>query len=138
MRIKNLMGYFNIITGILCFFYFSFQYLPIIKSRIKAHEWISVKITAYRPIASQTDTSPDFTSINTPAVMGICAVSQDLLSDGIFNYGDILIVPGLGVYTVMDTMNIRHKKSIDILVYTRNQEKIVGVRPKTLIKKLRS
>lgn len=137
MRIKNLMGYFNLITGMLCFSYFSFQYLPIVKDKIDAHKWVTVKVTAYRPIKSQTDSTPDFTSINTPAVMGICAVSQDLLKAGTFHYGDVILVPSLGVYLVMDTMNARCRQSIDILVYTRHQEKIIGVRFNTLVTKVR-
>lgn len=138
MRTKNLLGLINLVTGSLCFIYFGVQYMPVIKDRIESHKWTLVKVTAYRPIKSQTDSTPDFTAVNTPAIMGVCAVSQDLLKDGVFKYGDIVLVPGLGVYAVMDTMNARHKKSIDILVYTRLQEKIVGIRPETLIKKLRS
>jgi 3D (Asp-Asp-Asp) domain-containing protein len=113
------------------------QYLPVVKDRIEVHKWINVKLTAYRPIKGQTDSTPDFTAINTPAVMGICAVSQDLLSGGKLHYGDVILIPGLGVYLVMDTMNARHRQSVDILVYTRHQEKIIGIRPDTLIKRLK-
>ena len=137
MRVKNLMGYFNLITGILCFSYFMVQYTPVIKDKIRVYKWVTVKVTAYRPIKSQTDSTPDFTSINTPAVMGVCAVSQDLLKTGAFHYGDVILVPGLGTYLVMDTMNARHKQSVDILVYTRHQEKIVGVRLDVLVTKVR-
>ena len=87
-----------------------------------------VTVTAYRPIEAQTDSSPNWTSIETPAVMGICAASRDLLRSGELKYGDVVSVPQLGVYKVMDTMNIRHKKHIDVLVYTKAQERIVGWR----------
>lgn len=95
---------------------------------------ISLTVTAYRPIPSQTDSSPNWTSVGTPAVMGICAASRDLLKDGLLHYGDIVDVPKLGVYKVMDTMNARHKKHIDILVYTKTQEKIVGWRKQVPVK----
>ena len=97
------------------------------------HNGLLVTVTAYRPIRTQTDSSPNWTSTGTPAVMGICAASRDLLESGQLNYGDIISVPKLGVYKVMDTMNIRHKKHIDILVYTKVQEQIVGWRKNVLI-----
>lgn len=95
-----------------------------------------VTVTAYRPIKAQTDSSPNWTSVGTPAIMGICAASRDLLESGQLNYGDIVSVPKLGVYKVMDTMNARHKKHIDILVYTKAQERIVGWRKQVLITKV--
>jgi 3D (Asp-Asp-Asp) domain-containing protein len=94
----------------------------------KPDNQITVDVTAYRPIRSQTDGSPNHTSIGTPALMGICAVSQDLIRSGTVNYGDMLFVPGIGLYLVMDTMNPRHKEHVDILVYTKTQEKLVGWR----------
>jgi 3D (Asp-Asp-Asp) domain-containing protein len=96
--------------------------------KVKHNKNIVVTITAYRPIAKQTDNSPNFTSINTPAVMGVCAVSQDLLAEGAVNYGDLILIPNLGIYMALDTMNARHTKHIDILVYTYKQEKIIGIR----------
>lgn len=97
---------------------------------------LSVTVTAYRPIKAQTDNSPNWTAVGTPAVMGICAASRDLLESGQLNYGDIISVPKLGAYKVMDTMNARHKRHIDILVYTAIQEKIVGWRKNVLITKV--
>ena len=91
-------------------------------------------VTSYRPIPAQTDSSPNWTSTGSPAVMGICAASRDLLSDGRLHYGDIVEVPKLGVYKVMDTMNKRHKNHIDILVYTVTQERIVGWRKQVSVK----
>jgi 3D (Asp-Asp-Asp) domain-containing protein len=98
---------------------------------------ITVDVTAYRPIRSQTDGSPNHTSIGTPALMGICAVSQDLIKAGKVNYGEMLFVPGLGLYLVMDTMNPRHTNHVDILVYTKTQEKLVGWRKCQVVKILR-
>jgi 3D (Asp-Asp-Asp) domain-containing protein len=96
--------------------------------------YLMVQVTSYRPIKQQCDSTPNFTSINTPAIMGICAVSQDLLHSGLVHYGDLIQVPNLGIYQVMDTMNKRHVFAIDILVYTHKQEKIVGVRPNRQVK----
>lgn len=86
-----------------------------------------VTITAYRPVKKQTDASPNWTSIGMPSIQGNCAVSQDLLSNGTVNYGDLLDTP-LGVFKVHDCMNQRYKQHIDILVYTHSQEKLVGWR----------
>jgi 3D (Asp-Asp-Asp) domain-containing protein len=90
--------------------------------------YIEVSITSYRPIKTQTDSSPNWTSIGEPAVMGNVAASQDLLADGTLHYGDVVLITGLGVFRVNDTMNARHKRHLDILVYTKTQERCVGWR----------
>lgn len=90
-------------------------------------------ITSYRPIPAQTkpecqDVDHCRTSIgDVPTKFGI-AVSQDLLKSGAVHYGDILYVEGYGFRVVNDCMNIRHKKAADLLVFTYNEEKQVGVR----------
>ena len=102
-----------------------------------SQETMSLTVTAYRPIAKQTDSSPNWTSVGTPAVMGVCAVSRDLLNSGALLYGDLVEVSNLGVYKVFDTMNIRHKQHIDILVYTVTQERIVGWRRNVTVRKIK-
>lgn len=88
----------------------------------------TMTLTSYRPIAEQTDDSPTYTSIGDRTTKFGCAVSQDLLKDGLVAYGDVLYVPGYGFRIVNDTMNARHKKHVDLLVFTHNEEKAVGVR----------
>lgn len=88
----------------------------------------TMTLTSYRPIASQTDDSPTYTSIGDRTTKFGCAVSQDLLKNGLVAYGDILYIPGYGYRVVNDTMNARHKNHVDLLVLTHNEEKAVGVR----------
>ncbi len=90
-------------------------------------------LTSYQPIPAQT--KPECknrhqceTSIGDGISMYGCAVSQDLLKSGRVHYGDVLYVPGFGWRIVNDTMNARLKNSVDLLVFTRADEKKVGVR----------
>lgn len=100
------------------------------------YDLISVTVTAYRPLAKYTDKTPNWTSLGSPAVMGICAVSQDLLENHTFRYNDLISIPDLGVYKVMDAMNKRHTNWVDILVYTHKQELIIGKRQNVLVRRL--
>lgn len=88
----------------------------------------NLTVTSYQPIKAQTDDSPTWTSIGDRTTKFGCAVSQDLLKDGLVSYGDVLYVPGYGWKIVNDTMNARHKKHVDLLVFTHAEEKAVGVR----------
>jgi len=88
----------------------------------------TMTLTSYQAIPAQTkpecrDRHHCETSIGDGITMYGCAVSQDLLKSGRVHYGNILLIPGFGYRVVNDTMNVRHKNSIDLLVFTR-----VGVR----------
>jgi len=90
-------------------------------------------VTSYQAIPAQT--KPDCkdrhhceTSIGDGITMYGCAVSQDLLKSGRVHYGDVLWITGFGYRVVNDTMNIRHHNSVDLLVFSRAEEKRVGVR----------
>jgi 3D (Asp-Asp-Asp) domain-containing protein len=87
-----------------------------------------VTMTAYRPVAQQTDDSPTWTSIGDRATKFGVAVSQDMLKDGRVKYGDVLYIPGVGYRIVNDCMNARHKNRIDVLVFTHAEEKKIGER----------
>ena len=108
-----------------------------LKDKKALPDTLVVTVTAYRPLAKYTDKSPNWTSIGTPAIMGVCAVSQDLLDNHKLKYGDVLDVPDLGIYKIMDTMNARHTSWIDILVNTRRQELIVGRRDHVTITRIK-
>jgi 3D (Asp-Asp-Asp) domain-containing protein len=89
----------------------------------------TVTLTSYQPVAKQTDSSPTWTSIGDRTTMFGVAVSQDMLRDGRVKYGDILIVEGMKQARVVnDCMNKRYTNRIDILVFTHNEEKKIGVR----------
>lgn len=85
-------------------------------------------VTSYRPIEGQTDDSPTWTSIGDRTTKFGVAVSQDLLKDQSVKYGDVLYIEGYGFRVVNDCMNARHKKAIDLLVFTKREERAVGVR----------
>ena len=88
----------------------------------------TLTVTSYRPVPSQTDASPTWTSIGDRTTKYGCAVSRDLLKSGAVHYGDVLYIEGYGYRIVNDTMNIRHTKHIDMLVFTHDEEKAVGTR----------
>lgn len=90
-------------------------------------------VTSYRPVPEQTKptcTSRDHcrTSIDDGVTKYGIAVSQDLLRSGRVHYGDVLWVDGYGWRIVNDTMNPRKTNSVDMMVFTRAEEKAVGVR----------
>lgn len=97
-------------------------------------------ITAYRSIPSQTDSSPNYTSIGDRTHKGGVAVSRDLLTrwKGPINYGDYIYIEGLGIYQVNDVMNdtaydkeshkrFKLRQHIDIWVASHDEEKKIGV-----------
>lgn len=93
----------------------------------------TMTVTAYQPIPAQT--KPECinryhctTSIDDGITMYGCAVSQDMLKSKVVKYGDVLEIPGIGLRVVNDTMNARHKKSVDVLVFSYEEEKRVGIR----------
>jgi 3D (Asp-Asp-Asp) domain-containing protein len=92
-----------------------------------------LQVTSYRAIPAQTkpeckDRHHCDTSIGDGITMYGVAVSQDLLRSGEVKYGDVLLVPGYGWRIVNDCMGPKARRAIDLLVFTRNQEKAVGVR----------
>lgn len=92
-------------------------------------------ITSYRPVPEQT--KPECqgrfhctTAIDDGITMYGVAVSQDLLKSGEVHYGDILWIDGYGYRVVNDCMGPKARRAIDLMVFTRNEEKAVGVRHK--------
>lgn len=83
------------------------------------------RLTVYNPKRSQTDRTPDRTSIGAkidtrnPLKHRWIAVSQDMLEQ--FPYGSKVLITGTGkydgVWTVMDCMNKRYTQSADILTH---------------------
>lgn len=88
-------------------------------------------ITSYQPIPSQTkpechDRYHCTTSIDDGITQYGAAVSQDLLRSGLVRYGDTLDIEGIGTRTVNDTMNKRHKKHVDLMVFSYAEEHKIG------------
>ena len=93
----------------------------------------TMTLTSYQPIPAQT--KPECvnrfhctTSTGDGITMYGAAASQDLLKSGRLHYGDIIFVPGFGYRVINDCMNKRLKNSIDLMVFSREEEKRVGVR----------
>lgn len=93
----------------------------------------TMTITSYQPVPAQTkpeckDRFHCTTSIDDGITQFGAAVSQDLLRNGTIHYGDALMIEGFGSMRVVnDTMNKRHKRSVDLMVFSYSEEKKVGV-----------
>ena len=88
----------------------------------------TMTVTSYRAVKAQTDDTPNYTSINHHVHPYGCAVSPDLLTSGEVCYGDAVIIPKVGIRIVNDVTHPRLKRTIDIFVNTKAQEKRAGIR----------
>lgn len=91
----------------------------------------TMTITSYQAIPSQTKATclnrhQCETSIGDGITQYGAAVSQDLLKSGQVQYGDVLEIEGLGLRVVNDTMNKRHKRHVDLLVFSYAEEHKIG------------
>jgi 3D (Asp-Asp-Asp) domain-containing protein len=87
---------------------------------------LKVSVSAYSLSVDQTDSDP-----LTPAIPSVklvpgkhCAVSRDLHH----LLGKKIFLKGLGVFEVVDTMNPRFTKKVDLLMATRGKAERFGVR----------
>lgn len=82
------------------------------------HRFVPVTVTGYTSCPSQTDDTPDITATLQPTRPGTLALSRDLLrtftEDAPFDFGDRILIPGMGIYVVEDTMHPRWRMSADI------------------------
>jgi 3D (Asp-Asp-Asp) domain-containing protein len=82
------------------------------------HRFLLVTVTAYTSSAEQTDTSPSVTASSRHARPGTIALSRDLLRTftpgAPFDFGDRVLIPGMGMYVVDDTMSPRWTRMADI------------------------
>jgi 3D (Asp-Asp-Asp) domain-containing protein len=82
------------------------------------HRFIPVTVTGYTSCPSQTDDTPEITATLQPTRPGTLALSRDLLrtfTDGApFDFGDRVLIPGMGIYVVEDTMHSRWRLRADI------------------------
>ena len=85
-------------------------------------------VTSYRSVPEQTDATPFITSIGQFVHPHGVAVSQDLLKNGTFRYGDHIYIEGLGIKVVNDTTNARLRNHVDVWVPTYADEKAIGWR----------
>jgi len=81
-----------------------------------AKRTLKVTATAYNSVPSQTDSTPDIAAWGDKLVPGMkaIAVSRDLLSKGLGRGTKVKIAGMPGTYTVLDKMNRRWRRKIDI------------------------
>ena len=87
---------------------------------------LDVIATAYNAVPGQTDSSPHIMASNNTSYIGALAVSRDLINEYGLKFGDIIIIKGMGMFIVQDTMNARYTKRIDILFPTVRAAKRFG------------
>lgn len=71
----------------------------------------------YTNVPEQTDSTPNIMASGNRVYEGAVAVSRDYLKHRILKYGDKIHIEGLGEYVVEDTMNKRHKWSVDVFTF---------------------
>lgn len=104
--------------------FFSVQILLSSAEAKKEIKTIEVLATAYNSVLNQTDDSPfeaAWGDILDPEIKSI-AISSDLLDMGLTQYSKVVIDGLPGEYLVLDKMNSRWEKKIDIYMGTDVQE----------------
>lgn len=95
-------------------------------------DFIPTVVTGYSSTPDQTDDTPWLTAWCTQTRPGIIALSRDLLrtfTEGApFDFGDRVLVAGVGVFLVEDTMATRWKNRADIWFPTRSEARQWGRR----------
>ena len=75
---------------------------------------------------------PHITAQNTPTAPGTIALSRDLLrtftAKAPFDFGDKVLIPGVGIFEVTDTMHPRWREKADIWFASIKQAKEWGCR----------
>ena len=93
----------------------------------------TLTVTSYRAVPAQTKpTCTDRHHCETSTGENVSelglAVSQDLLLSGRVKYGDIVCVEGYPCRIAFDTMAPRNRNAVDLFMYTKAEERAVGVR----------
>ena len=82
-----------------------------------------IVVTGYASRAAETDSTPLITAAMTSARAGCLALSRDLLRtftrNAPFDFGDWVLLPGVGVFIVQDTMAERWERRGDIWFSSR-------------------
>ena len=89
---------------------------------------IPVKVTAYNPVRSQTDSSPLITASNKRVRVGMVALSRDLEREFGFRFGDIVYLYGIGRFVFEDRMHRRNRRHVDILMFNSIEARKFGVK----------
>jgi 3D (Asp-Asp-Asp) domain-containing protein len=99
----------------------SYEDLPLLTLPMDDDEVLTFRpviITGYASRMAETDSTPALTASMTNVGPGCIALSRDLLRtftpDAPFDFGDGVVIPGVGVFTVQDTMHPRWTNRADI------------------------
>ena len=90
-----------------------------------------VFITAYNPVAAQTDSTPLITAFNKPVKECTMAISRDLERQG-FKEGRCAYIPSVkhcgGLFVVADRMHRRKREWVDVLLFDEGAAVEFGIR----------
>jgi len=79
---------------------------------------LDVVVTGYSSTPGQTDDTPFLTASMTSVRPGVIALSRDLIRtynpSAPFDFGDRVVLEGVGTFVVEDTMNKRYRRRADI------------------------
>ena len=89
---------------------------------------IPVKVTAYNPVRSQTDSSPFITASNKRVRSGMVALSRDLEREFGFRFGDTVDLYGIGRFVFEDRMHRRKRRHVDILMLNPGEARKFGIK----------
>jgi 3D (Asp-Asp-Asp) domain-containing protein len=89
---------------------------------------IPIRVTAYNPVRSQTDSSPLITASNKRVRVGMVALSRDLEREFGFTFGDTVYLYGFGRFVFEDRMHRRKRKHVDILMFNPVEARKFGVK----------
>ena len=89
---------------------------------------IPVKVTAYNPVRSQTDSSPLITASNKRVRLGMVALSRDLEREFGLMFGDTIYLDGIGRFVFEDRMHRRKRRQADILMFNPIEARKFGVK----------
>lgn len=85
----------------------------------------NLKVTYYTNRVEETDDTTNITAMGTRVREGIVGVSRDLLKKG-WTHGKYIYVSNEGIYRIEDTMNAKHKQSIDIFTFSLKHARTKG------------
>ena len=101
-----------------------------------AHPPIHATVTGYSSSVRETGSTLGLTAAGTPARHGVIALSQDLLREytpgAPFTFHDRLVIPGIGSFSIEDTMHPRWTRRADIWFSSREEALRWGCRTRYL------
>lgn len=94
---------------------------------------VKVTVTSYNPTRRQCDKTPLYGNDGELVTPGIVAISSDLRKKYGLKNGDIVMLEGLGSFTVKDAMHPRWSKRVDIISFIPQFSKKFGAKEGVLM-----